>query len=131
MITVYYDGLCHLCSREILHYRKQAGQDQIIFVDITDDAFDAAAENLDSKKIHEAMHVRKSSGQIATGIDAFITIWQTLPNYHWLARLAKISLVRAMLVIGYNVFAKIRPYLPRKTKDCETSPYCEIKKKDL
>lgn len=34
-LSVYFDGLCPLCSREIGHYRKAVGNENISFVDIT------------------------------------------------------------------------------------------------
>jgi hypothetical protein len=33
--------------------------------------------------------------------------------------------------LGYVVFSKVRPYLPRKKFDCDGSPYCEIPRKAL
>ncbi len=128
-LSVYFDGLCPLCSRVINQYRKAVGSDRIAFVDITADGLDAIKNGLDPKQVHKVMHVKTATGDIQTGVDAFIAIWQTLPAWNWLAKLAKNSLLRPFLNGGYNVFAKVRPYLPRKTKGCEESPYCEIPKK--
>ena len=33
MLTVFYDGLCPLCSREISHYRRRIPQGKALFVD--------------------------------------------------------------------------------------------------
>ena len=129
-ITIYFDGLCQLCSREINHYRKQHGSDNIKFTDITDTSFDAKSEGLDPVQVHKVMHVKNSDGRLRTGVDAFVAIWEVLPNYNWLAKLAKNSFLRPVLNIGYDGFAAIRPYLPRKkNKDCEQSPYCEPERK--
>jgi predicted DCC family thiol-disulfide oxidoreductase YuxK len=123
---VYFDGLCHLCSREIDHYRRQTGSSGLKFVDITSSEFDARNEGLDAAKVHRELHVRRSDGSLATGVDAFIAIWQILPKYHWLAKLAGITVVKAILGVGYRAFATIRPLLPRRKADCSTSPYCEV-----
>ena len=90
-ISVYYDGLCPLCSREIAHYRTQKGQENLYFIDITAPEFKAEVEGLDPYQIHKVMHVRNSEGHIKTGLDAFITIWENLPQYFWLGELAKKS----------------------------------------
>ena len=127
-ISVYYDGLCPLCSREIAHYRTLKGQEYFYFIDITAPEFKAEKEGLDPFQIHKVMHIRTSEGDIKTGLDAFITIWQNLPKYYWLARLASKSYLKPLLNLGYNIFAKLRPYLPRNTRDCLTSPYCETRK---
>jgi predicted DCC family thiol-disulfide oxidoreductase YuxK len=126
-LTVYFDGLCHLCSREIDHYRKQSGSDKISFKDITAEDFDAQSEGVDPQQVHKVMHVKDSSGNLHTGVQAFIEIWKQLPKYSPAARLAQNPPVYAILNIGYQIFARIRPFLPRKAKDCSASPYCEIK----
>ncbi len=124
-LTVYFDGLCHLCSREIDHYRRQNGSDQLRFVDITLPEFDAQTENLDPKLVHKVMHVKTQNQELKTGVEAFIAIWDHLPKYQWLSKLAKTSALRPFLDLGYQGFAAVRPYLPRKTNNCEQSPYCE------
>ncbi len=130
-LTVFYDGLCQLCSREINHYKTQAGADLIQFVDITSSTFDAAAEGIDPVKAHQVMHVKTTKGEILIAVDAFIEIWKVLPRYKWAARIAQIYLVKKILLIFYYIFAiGIRPYLPkRKNNDCSESPYCPIDKK--
>ena len=127
-LSVFYDGLCPLCSREIDHYRKQVGSDQFNFLDITDEQFKPETLGLDPVQIHKVMHVQNKSGEIKTGVDAFIEIWKVLPRYQILSRIAQKNYIRPFLNLGYSVFAKIRPYLPRKSRDCEASPFCEIGK---
>jgi predicted DCC family thiol-disulfide oxidoreductase YuxK len=112
-LTLYYDGLCPLCSREIAHYRKCAAAAPIQFVDITDSTFDASQHGLDPNRVHRVMHV-KVGDEVRTGLDAFIAIWLTLPRYRWLARLARMPGVHALLTLGYRAFAAIRPWLPRR-----------------
>lgn len=133
-LTIFYDGLCPLCAREIEHYRKKKGSEKLKFMDITDPSFKAQEFGLDPKLVHQVMHVRKKDGTIATKVDAFIAIWQELPAYKLLARVADLRAVRPFLEIGYSGFARVRPYLPRlKTRpnqaheSCEQSPYCEKK----
>ena len=62
-VTVFYDGLCILCSREIDHYRKSRGADLITFVDICAPGFDPAENGLDPKAVHKVMHVRRQVGR--------------------------------------------------------------------
>lgn len=128
-IKVYYDGLCKLCSAEINHYRKQEGAQKILFIDICAEDFDANAEGIDPYLVHKIMHVRRLDGNLATRVDAFIEIWMHLPKYRIAAKVARKPLVKMGLEVGYSCFAFIRPLLPRhsKLKDCQDSPYCEVK----
>ncbi len=126
-LSVYFDGLCLLCSREIDHYRKQQGGEALQFIDITKPEFNAVALGLDPMQVHKIMHVQNSDGVLHTRVDAFIAIWERLPKYHKFARLARLKWVRPILDLGYEAFALIRPYLPRRKENCETSPYCETR----
>lgn len=119
-LTLYYDGLCPLCSREINHYRKKTGDDPSVqYVDITDPAFDAQAHGLDPKRIHQVMHV-KVGEEIRTGVDAFIAIWEHIRGFGWMARVAKLPGMYQLAWVGYQCFALVRPWLPRRKADCST-----------
>ena len=127
MIAIYYDGLCMLCSREMNHYRRVRGAENLSFIDITAEGFDAAAHGLDPFAVHKVMHAKTPDGKIVTRVDAFIAIWEALPNYKWLAKVAKNPLVKAGMEVGYTCFAKMRPFLPKNkaVASCDLSPYCD------
>jgi len=127
-LKVYFDGLCPLCSREIEHYKKQPGAQSIEFIDITEANFSAEAEGLDPRQVHRRFHVRSGTA-VLSGVEGFREIWKRLPRYSWLGKLTSIRLVRLFFVAGYEIFALLRPLLPRKSRGCENSPYCEIKEK--
>jgi len=125
--TVYYDGLCLVCSAEINHYKRRNVDDRVAFVDICAAGFDPAKEGLDPRLIHKIMHVRRRDGTMATRVEAFIEIWENFPGYRWAARVARWKPVRFVLELGYSSFVVIRPWLPRrKAADCSASPYCDI-----
>ena len=118
--TVYFDGACYLCSAEIRHYEKKDKTGVLRLVDISSPEFQAETEGLDPVKVQQWMHVRDSRGQLRLGVDAFIAIWESLPQYRWLSVLASMAIPNLLLRLGYVVFAKVRPYLPRrKTASCE------------
>lgn len=129
-IKVYYDGLCHLCFREMEHYKKQKGSENIDFVDISSPNFNAVSENLDPKEVNKIMHARDAQGKIHTRIDAFIVIWNALPRYRKISRIASSPFIKPVLEGGYSIFAFLRPYLPKRNSGCETSPHCELHNKD-
>ncbi len=125
---IYYDGLCKACSMEMNHYRRLPGSETFNFVDITEPDFDPATHGLDPFKVHKVMHVRDASGALHEGVDAFRAIWKQIPRYHFMVKLSENYFFRRVLEGGYQVFIKIRPYLPRKKADCSNSPYCEVTK---
>lgn len=127
-LSVYYDGACHICSREIFAYAKRDRHQKIRFVDIAHNSFDPIKEGLDPQAIQRAMHVKDQAGQIYTGIEAFIQMWKVLPNMSWAAKLAKLPILNPTLKFFYHVFAEhIRPKLPKRKVDC-SSGTCELKR---
>jgi predicted DCC family thiol-disulfide oxidoreductase YuxK len=118
-LTLFFDGLCPLCSREMAHYRRHTPAGAVHFLDITGPGFDASAHGLDVKRVHQVMHA-KVGGEMRTGVDAFIALWQAIPRYRWLAKAARWPGVHGLLKIGYRLFARVRPLLPRRQAACTT-----------
>jgi predicted DCC family thiol-disulfide oxidoreductase YuxK len=121
-LILFYDGACPLCSREVAHYRRRAaGDPNVEFLDITDPSFNASAHGLDPQRIHRLMHV-KVGDEVRVGLDAFLAVWDVIPGYRPLARLARLPGIHLAMRAGYYLFARVRPLLPGR-KDC-TSGAC-------
>ena len=115
----FFDGACHLCSREVDHYRKLPGSEKIEFIDIAGGSFTAEAFGLDPIAVNREMHVKNPSGQVFTGVNAFIEIWKILPRYKAHAFMANQPVIKPLLKIAYFAFASIRPYLPKRKDSCD------------
>jgi predicted DCC family thiol-disulfide oxidoreductase YuxK len=108
MITVFYDGACGLCSREIAYYRRIAPQGIFNWIDITQtpqpflDLGYTVAEGL------KLLHAQTEQGKMVIGIEAFILIWQKLPYWKLLAACANIPLIKPSLQFAYKSFAAWR-----------------------
>lgn len=117
-LSVYFDGLCPLCSREIAHYRKRSASASVEFVDIAAPGFDATTLGLDSARIHKHMHAQLD-GKMVVGVDAFLAIWQIVPGFRWLHAAVALPVVYPFAKLAYAAFAEVRPYLPRRKLACE------------
>jgi predicted DCC family thiol-disulfide oxidoreductase YuxK len=119
-LTLYYDGLCPLCSREIAFFRRRtAGDPSVRYVDIAEAAFDAAGHGLDPVRVRRWMHV-KLGEEVKVGLDAFIAVWGRVRGFGWLARLARLPGLYRLFRLGYALFALVRPLLPRRRAGCDT-----------
>jgi len=108
MITVFYDGKCGLCRREIEHYKRIAPKDIFIWQDITVDA--AGIEGLgvayaDGLKL---LHAQDEQGRVHVGVDAFLLIWRQIPRWRIVALFVSVPLVRKGANIIYRRFAAWR-----------------------
>lgn len=120
--TVFYDGLCQLCSREIELFQKRVTDGSLKFIDISDPSFDAKSFGIDPVRVHREMHVRNDeTGEMMIGVSALTAMWECVPGLRWLAKLVRLPVIWQLSKLGYVVFAWIRPKLPkRKRYNCDS-----------
>ena len=107
--TVYFDGACPLCRREIAHYRSQAGAASMAWVDVAGGDAAALGAGLSRDAALARLHVRQQDGSLVSGAAAFAAIWSQLPAYGWLARLASRRSVLGLMNVAYSGFLRLRP----------------------
>jgi predicted DCC family thiol-disulfide oxidoreductase YuxK len=108
MITVYYDGKCGLCSKEINHYRKIVPDDVFNWQDITESVDDLKKEGISLSEALKLLHAKDTSGTIHIGVDAFILIWKQLKHWKILAAAISLPLIRQITNLIYRIFANWR-----------------------
>jgi len=70
-VTVFYDGACPLCRREIDLYRAQSGAEALDFVDVSAAAPGALPPETSSAQLLSRLHVADSAGRLWVGAAAF------------------------------------------------------------
>lgn len=111
-LTVYFDGSCPLCRAEIAHYGRQAGAENLCFVDVSADGPETGPD-LDRNSAMARFHVRRPDGSLVSGAEGFVEVWARLPRWRRLAALASRPAVLAGLEGAYRLFLPVRPYLSR------------------
>jgi len=107
-LTVYFDGDCPVCSREIAMYRRQAGASAIAWVDAAACPAPTLGEGLSREHALARLHVRTADGQLASGARAFTMLWQQIPRVALLGRLLSHRPLLAILEAGYRVLLLVR-----------------------
>ena len=108
MITVFYDGKCGLCSKEINYYRKIAPLGVFVWQDINQLKDQLAKEGLTLSEGLKILHVKDDKGKLHKGVAAFILIWQQLPAWRLLAIIIALPLIRQTANLAYQIFANWR-----------------------
>jgi predicted DCC family thiol-disulfide oxidoreductase YuxK len=108
MITVFYDGKCGLCSKEINHYRKIAPVGIFYWQDITESTDDLKKEGISLSKGLKLLHAKDEEGLMHVGVDAFILIWKQLKRWRILAFFVELPIIRQIANILYRYFARWR-----------------------
>ena len=100
-LTVFYNGACPICAREIHHYQKIATTRQLplAFEDISGDEGYCP---LNQQDMLMRLHVKDSNGAFYKGVDAFIRLWRELPYYTILSRIAALPLLKPGLIALYD-----------------------------
>lgn len=107
--TVYYDGACPICSKEIKTYQKIEGAEKLAWVNAAEGDQALLGDDLNADDALARMHVRDESGHLISGAAAFAAIWARLPKTRWLGRLMGTRPALWILEPGYRMFLKIRP----------------------
>lgn len=109
-ITVFYDGQCPICSREVALYRRLAGPDQIAWRNLTGSQDVLSDQPFTATEALELLHVRDTDGSIRVGLDAHLLMWQRLPLLNILtAVLRRSDMLRRWFEAGYLFFTRYRP----------------------
>lgn len=104
MLSVFYDGRCGLCDREIAFYRRHAAADSVLWLDIWQQEAALLAAGLSQAQCLQKLHLLDEQGRLHTGVDAFTLMWQTVPKLRGLAKLARFAAFKNLLGLGYKVF---------------------------
>lgn len=109
-LTLYFDGDCPLCAREIKLLRRRATDARLLLVDISRDDFDAPALGFTLERMQSVLHARFANGHWVTGLDATLWSWRAAGLGAWAAPLTWRPL-RPLFAIGYRLFCRLRPHL--------------------
>lgn len=107
--TVFYDGLCPICSREVRLYRTLDTCRRVKWLDIRDPAT-LAAEAFSLQAALELLHVRDAQGKLFIGMPAHLQMWAQLPYFrHLSALLRTMPALCRVLDKAYIFFTRYRP----------------------
>lgn len=115
-VTVWFDGACPLCQREIALFRWLDGAAlRIAFIDVA--APDAEAScPLDRADLLARFHAQETGRPIVSGAAAFAAMWRAIPLLSPLGHLARLPPLLWALERLYRAFLRIRPRLQRLAK---------------
>jgi len=114
-LTVYYDGACPLCRREIGVYRGQQapqGEGEVAYVDVSDGT-KPLPEGATRSQLLSRFHVRREDGEWLSGASAFLALWASLPGWRYLALAGKMPGMPWLMERAYRWFLRFRPSLQR------------------
>jgi len=109
-VTVWYDGACPLCLREIALMRRLDRRGAIRFVDV----HGGRDCPLDAETLLARFHAQEPGRPMVSGAAAFAAMWRAIPLLRPLGELARLRPVRWLLDRFYAAFLRLRPWLQRR-----------------
>lgn len=108
-VTIWYDGGCPLCHREIALMRRLDTRRRIDFIDVSKEG---GICPIDRQTLLARLHASEN-GVLLSGAAAFAAMWRAIPLLRPLAVLAKSPTILRVLEFAYVTFLKARPTLQR------------------
>lgn len=116
-LTVFYDGACPLCTREIAFYRRRRGAEGVQWIDVSQPGAEVengeVAPGLSRQDALARFHVRDTDGQLISGGVAFARLWQAFPAFKPLGDLFRLRPFAWLLDRAYPLFLRFRPRIQR------------------
>lgn len=111
-LTVYFDGACPLCVKEIGLLRRWDRRQRLTFEDVSPPGA-APSCALPRQQLMARFHVRLPDGWIVDGARAFTQAWSVLPGLGFVRWIGEFPPSRIALDALYGVFLRFRPALQK------------------
>jgi predicted DCC family thiol-disulfide oxidoreductase YuxK len=126
--TVYYDGACPLCQREIALYQGMGGAEAIRWHDVS--TLGTGAEDLATGDAMARFHVRRADGTLVSGARGFFEVMKTIPKLRWLGHVLSVPPIPWVAEGAYRLFLPLRPLLKRIVPAPKVRPRNDVSAND-
>jgi predicted DCC family thiol-disulfide oxidoreductase YuxK len=116
-LTVFFDGACPICTREIALMRRLDRRRQLDFCDFSAQEYDVASRGFSIEDLGTVIHARWADGSVITGVEVFRAMWEAV-GLGFLAKLSRLSLVEPLVLKAYAWFARNRLRLTGRSHAC-------------
>lgn len=114
-ITVFYDGTCRMCIRQMEQFKARDAGKRLQFVDTARSEFDAERVGLAGAPLQKYLYAQTASGELVRGVDAFHLLWRAT-NRPLLAFFSGLPAVKDVGKLIYNLISHLRYRLSGKNE---------------
>ena len=116
-LTVFYDGACPICAREMALMKRLDRTQRLTLLDFSLAGFDAAPAGLAVADLNAVIHAQWADGAVITGVEVFRAIWEAV-GLGFLSRLSRLPMVAPLMTKAYGWFARNRLWLTGRNNAC-------------
>ena len=111
-LTLYYDGKCAFCTREMMRLAGWDKHARLAFVDIAQPGFDPARLGLSLADVNREMASQTAAGEVLLGVDSMLAAYP-LVGRGLLVWPLRVPGLRQVLTFLYRQFARHRYAMSR------------------
>ncbi len=127
-LTIFFDGACPLCLKEMQHLYRADGLQKICFVDINTEVFEAQYPDIDKESANKILHGKLADGSLILGLDVTCKAWNLVGKGRWISFL-RWPIIKPMADLAYLLFAKYRYPISRWLTGQQRCPSCRLERK--
>jgi predicted DCC family thiol-disulfide oxidoreductase YuxK len=116
-LTVFFDGACPICVREIALMRRLDRRRRLVCCDFARPDYDTASINISPAELGRVIHARWADGDVITGVEVFRAMWDAV-GLGVLTKLSRLSFVESLVLKAYAWFARNRLRLTGRSHAC-------------
>ncbi|MEQ9568422.1 MAG: thiol-disulfide oxidoreductase DCC family protein [Porticoccaceae bacterium] len=124
-LTVFYDGSCPICVKEMNQLKHWDVNSQLHLVDVLNEQIKEKYPHIDPVEAMRILHAETDDGKLLLGLDANVAAWQQVNRKSWLAIL-RWPLIKPLADMAYLFFARNR-YTISRIFTGESCNKCRIK----
>ena len=103
IMKVFFNNSCKICRAEIDLYKKEKIV-EINWIDISNNSEARLETNKNEKELIRRLHVI-NKGNIYSGAEAFLLVWNKIPKYRFLYKFFKLPIIFQIFSISYEIIA--------------------------
>ena len=103
-VTVYMNDSCSVCRIEMEHYEAESLRNActISFKRLGRISTGLMAYGLSDADLRRRLYAVDANGEMRSGVDAFVVLWESLPRYRWAARVIGLPCIRGAAGLIYE-----------------------------
>tara|TARA_B100000614_G_C14347553_1_gene411561 strand:- start:290 stop:688 length:399 start_codon:yes stop_codon:yes gene_type:complete len=106
-LTIFFDGGCPLCKREVDFMSSRNQKGFLRFIDINSSDFSFDKYGITYKQAMERIHALKSNGSVIRDVNVFQEAY-SLIGLGWIYAPTKLPVIDKIIALIYGVWAKYR-----------------------
>lgn len=106
-LTIFYDGACPMCVRQMEKFRQRDTKKRLMFIDVSRPDFNAQKFGLDGMPLQRYIYAKDAEDRVVRGVDAFVWMWRA-SDRRILAWFVGLPVVKQLGKLLYRFISRFR-----------------------